>query len=87
MAYMPLDDELETKGMSTVEVIGGRFGNGWRCHQLHTVNDTTWSLLDLTPILAVICAGIVAVWIGSVLSLGKEYTQAMAQQATSLITA
>ena len=82
MAYMPLDDELKTKGMSAVEVIGGRFGKmgGGVINSTLLMILPTWSLLDLTPILAVICAGIVAVWIGSVLSLGKEYTQAMAQQ-------
>jgi AAA family ATP:ADP antiporter len=82
MAYMPLDDELKTKGMSAVEVIGGRFGKmgGGVINSTLLMLLPAWTLLDLTPILAFICAIIVAVWIGSVLSLGREYHAAMDAQ-------
>ena len=86
MAYMPLDDELKTKGMSAVEVIGGRFGKmgGGVINSTLLMLLPAWTLLDLTPILAFVCAIIVAVWIGSVLSLGREYHAAMdAQEAAS----
>ncbi len=86
MAYMPLDDELKTKGMSAVEVIGGRFGKmgGGVINSTLLIVLPAWTLLDLTPILAVICAIIVAIWIGSVLSLGREYHAAMDAQKESV---
>ena len=82
MAYMPLDDELKSKGMSAVEVIGGRFGKmgGGVINSTLLMILPSWTLLDLTPILAVLCGIIVALWIGSVLNLGREYHAEMAKQ-------
>ncbi|MEC8461329.1 MAG: Npt1/Npt2 family nucleotide transporter [Pseudomonadota bacterium] len=83
MAYMPLDDELKTRGMSAVEVIGGRFGKmgGGVINSTLLILLPAWSLMDLSPILAVLCGIIVVIWISSVFSLGKKYNFAMAKQA------
>lgn len=80
MAYMPLDSELKTKGMSAVEVIGGRFGKmggGVITSTLLMIFHGS-TLLDLTPALAIICAVIVVMWIAAVFVLGKEYSAALA---------
>ena len=82
MAYMPLDDELKTKGMSAVEVIGGRFGKmgGGVINSTLLMIFPAASLLDLTPILAVFCVVIIVMWITAVFSLSGEYHNALAKQ-------
>lgn len=80
MAYMPLDEELKTKGMSAVEVIGGRFGKmgGGVINSSLLIIFPAATLLDLTPTLAVICSVIIVMWITAVFMLGKEYNSALA---------
>lgn len=82
MAYMPLDDELKTKGMSAVEVIGGRFGKmgGGVINSTLLMIFPAASLLDLTPILAVFCVVIIIMWITAVFALSGEYHSALAKQ-------
>ena len=79
---MPLDDEMKSKGMSAVEVIGGRFGKmgGGVINSTLLMLLPTWTLLDLTPILSVVCALIVVLWFYSVYSLGGRYESAMADR-------
>jgi AAA family ATP:ADP antiporter len=79
MAYMPLDEELKTKGMAAVEVVGGRLGKSGGGF----IQSTTFLLFpafgfaEATPIFGLICTGIVVAWIYAVKALGKEYTNAM----------
>ena len=82
MAYMPLDDELKTKGMSAVEVIGGRLGKSGGGFILSTIFliFPTYTFADATPILAVLCGIIVITWIYAVRALGREYEAALALQ-------
>jgi AAA family ATP:ADP antiporter len=79
MAYMPLSEELKTKGMSAVEVIGGRFGKmgGGVINSSLLMMFPAATLLDLTPIIAIICALILVIWLQTVFSLGKSYEQAL----------
>lgn len=64
MAYMPLDEELKTKGMSAVEVIGGRFGKmgGGVITSTLTMIFPSATIMSLTPTLGGICAVIIFFW-------------------------
>ena len=89
MAYMPLDDELKTKGMSAVEVIGGRFGKmgGGVINSTLLMIFPTASLLDISPILAVLCLVIIVMWTLAVLSLSGEYHSALEKRELEAKTA
>jgi len=78
MAYMPLDDELKTKGMSAVEVIGGRLGKsgGGFLLSLIFLIFPSYTFSEATPILAVLCGLILVMWIYAVKALGREYEAA-----------
>lgn len=80
MAYMPLDEELKTKGMSAVEVIGGRFGKmgGGVINSTLLMIFPGATILSLTPTIGILCGVIVVIWFVAVLSLGKEYQEALA---------
>jgi AAA family ATP:ADP antiporter len=80
MAYMPLDEELKTKGMSAVEVIGGRFGKmgGGVINSSLLMIFPGASILSLTPTLGILCALIVVIWVAAVVTLGKDYEHALA---------
>lgn len=71
--------------MSAVEVIGGRFGKMGSGVMTSTLLMfvTTSSLLSIIPILAVICAIIVILWIGTIFELGKEYHAALDKRKES----
>jgi len=82
MAYMPLSDDLKTKGMSAVEVIGGRLGKMGGGVILSTIFILypSYTFAEVTPLLAVLCGLIVLSWIGAVRVLGREYEAATAAQ-------
>ncbi len=86
MAYMPLSDELKTKGMSAVEVIGGRLGKSGGGFIVSTIflAFPAYSFAEVTPILAGLCGLIVISWIGAVQVLGREYESAIATQKREL---
>ena len=78
MAYIPLDDEMKTKGKAAVDVIGGRFGKagGGVIQSTFFILFTSYSFTegnDPTPYFACIFFVIVILWIFAVQRLSKEY--------------
>lgn len=73
MAYIPLDDELKTKGKAAVDVVGGRLGKTGG-----GVIQSSFFLLGFTfqtalPWFAAVFFVIVILWIVAVQSLNKQY--------------
>jgi len=86
MAYMPLSDDLKTKGMSAVEVIGGRLGKmggGVILSSIFLICPS-YTFAEITPLLAILCGSIVLMWIGAARTLGREYEAAMVAQQREL---
>ncbi len=78
MAYIPLDQDLKTKGKAAVDVIGGRLGKaagGWTILGIFTVF-AVQDIMIVTPYLAVIIAGIVLAWVVGVGALSVRYNRA-----------
>ncbi len=75
MAYIPLDDELKSKGKAAVDVVGGRFGKSGG----GIIQSTFFILLpnltfnEATPYFAGICIFIICCWLYGVKSLSNEY--------------
>ncbi|MDR1333619.1 MAG: NTP/NDP exchange transporter [Holosporaceae bacterium] len=77
MSYIPLDDELKSKGKAAVDVIGGRAGkSGGAAIQFLLLNVVFAgsSLVQLAPIISVIFAVILLLWFYAVYGLNKEFT-------------
>lgn len=85
MSYIPLDDELKTKGKAAVDVVGSRFGkSGGAVIQ--------WALLlipgaelatNLLPITGTIFAIITVLWCVAVYFLHKDFTKLTTEQAAA----
>jgi len=75
MAYIPLDDEMKTKGKAAVDVIGGRFGKsgGGIIQSTFFILLPTYTFAEATPYFAGIFFVIVILWIFAVQGLSKEY--------------
>jgi AAA family ATP:ADP antiporter len=75
MAYIPLDKELQTKGQSAVEVIGGRFGKsgGGIIQSTFFLLMPSFTFVEATPYFGGIFFVIILLWIYAVKSLNKEY--------------
>jgi ATP:ADP antiporter, AAA family len=75
MAYIPLDDEMKSKGKAAVDVVGGRLGKSGGA----IIQSTLFIILpnltfqEATPILAVFFFVIVVAWTYAVAALSKEY--------------
>jgi len=75
MAYIPLDDELKSKGKAAVDVVGGRMGKSGG----GVIQSTLFMLIpsltftEATPILGVFFIAIVIIWTYAVKALSKEY--------------
>ncbi|PCJ27159.1 MAG: AAA family ATPase [Rickettsiales bacterium] len=82
MAYIPLDDEMKTKGKAAVDVIGGRFGKsgGGIIQSTFFILMPAASFTEATPIFASIFFGIVVLWVFVVRALGKEYNKKLLRQ-------
>jgi len=79
MAYIPLDQELKTKGKAAVDVIGGRLGKaggGLITLALLTITAAE-SVASLLPYLAAIAGFIILLWILAVSGLNKLYQAAV----------
>lgn len=75
MSYIPLDQELKTKGKAVVDVIGGRMGKaagGWTILGLFTVSSAT-DAMQLAPYLGYFIGVVVVAWIFGVIALAKRY--------------
>lgn len=81
MAYIPLDDEMKSKGKAAVDVIGGRFGKsgGGIIQSTFFILMPAYSFVEATPFFAAIFFVIVILWIYAVSALGKEYNKKIAE--------
>jgi AAA family ATP:ADP antiporter len=75
MAYIPLDDELKSKGKAAVDVVGGRFGKsgGGIIQSTFFILFPSLNFGDATPYFAAICIFIILCWLYGVRSLSTEY--------------
>ena len=76
MSYIPLDDDLKSKGKAAVDVVGGRAGkSGGAAIQFLLLNMlfVGCSLTELAPLIAVIFALILALWFFAVSGLNKSF--------------
>jgi AAA family ATP:ADP antiporter len=76
MSYIPLDEELKSKGKAAVEVIGGRAGkSGGALIQfvLLQVIFVGSSLVELAPVIALIFVVILLFWFFAVSGLNKQF--------------
>lgn len=75
MAYIPLDDELKTKGKAAVDVVGGRLGKsgGGVIQSTFFILLPSFSFHEATPYFALIFFGIVFLWSIAVAALSLEY--------------
>lgn len=75
MAYIPLDQELKTKGKAVVDVIGGRLGKaagGWTILGLFTIFSAT-DAMEVAPYLGFFIGAVVVLWIIGVIALSRRY--------------
>ena len=76
MSYIPLDDELKSKGKAAVDVIGGRAGkSGGALIQFLLLNVifVGSSLVELAPVIAGIFIVILLVWFYAVSGLNTQF--------------
>lgn len=74
MAYIPLDDELKTKGKAVVDVVGGRVGKGaggWI--QMGLQLGTGASLVGIAPYASAIFVTLCGIWFVAVGNLNKKF--------------
>lgn len=75
MTYIPLDDELKTKGKAAVDVVGGRLGKsgGGIIQSTLFMLMPSLTFIEAIPYFAVIFFFIVLIWLYAVKALGTEY--------------
>jgi len=74
MAYIPLDDELKTKGKAAVDVVGARLGkSGGAFIQFMLIWATGLSINDLAGFFFAIFSVIIFAWMFGVRELSKEF--------------
>jgi AAA family ATP:ADP antiporter len=81
MSYIPLDDEMKTKGKAAVDVVGGRFGKagGGIIQSTVFLLTPSYTFAEATPFFASIFFLIVILWILAAKALGKEYKARLAE--------
>lgn len=83
MSYIPLDDELKSKGKAAVDVIGGRAGkSGGALIQFLLLNVifVGASLVELAPVIAGIFIVILLIWFYAVSGLNKQFLKITSEQ-------
>lgn len=81
MAYIPLDDELKSKGKAAVDVVGGRLGKsgGAAIQSSFFFLFPLLTFTDAIPYFAVIFFVIVLLWLYSISKLSVEYNNRLAE--------
>lgn len=89
MSYIPLDDEMKTKGKAAVDVIGGRFGKsgGGIIQSTFFILMPAYSFTEATPFFASVFFFIVIVWVFAVRALSVEYTAKLAENELAVADA
>ena len=79
MAYIPLDDELKTKGKAAVDVVGGRMGKsgGGVIQSTFFMLLPSFTFVEATPYFGLVFVVIVILWTYAVNALSKEYNKAV----------
>ena len=87
MTYIPLDDNLKTKGKAAVDVVGGRLGKslgGWiQQILLLTIGGDQ---MDLVPYLLVILIIAGAVWLFSIFCLNIRFKSIANKQEAGAVS-
>ncbi|MDG1437269.1 MAG: Npt1/Npt2 family nucleotide transporter [Rickettsiaceae bacterium] len=85
MSYIPLDEEMKTKGKAAVDVIGGRLGKsgGAFIQSTFFLLLPSYNFVEATPFFAAIFLVIVVLWIFAVRALGVEYNAKIAETEAS----
>jgi AAA family ATP:ADP antiporter len=82
MAYIPLDDEMKSKGKAAVDVVGGRLGKSGGA----AIQSTLFMLIpslnfaEATPYFAGVFFVVVILWIFAVKALGREYAKKLEEK-------
>lgn len=84
MAYIPLDDEIKTKGKAAIDVICNPLGKsgGALIQQFMIIG--FGSLASSTPYLGVILLSIVLIWIKAAMSLNKQFSALQAETGNTI---
>ena len=84
MAYIPLSQDLKSKGKAAVDVIGGRLGKsgGAVIQSTFFIIFHTFTFIDAIPYFAVIFFIVVLGWIFAVNALSKRYYVALKESET-----
>jgi AAA family ATP:ADP antiporter len=84
MAYIPLDEELKTKGKAAVDVIGGRAGKagGAFVQSMLIMIMATKDVVVIAPICFATFVGVCLIWFVSVKLLNKRINKAIAKTNT-----
>lgn len=79
MAYIPLDDELKSKGKAAVDVVGGRLGKsgGGIIQSTFFMLFPSLTFTEATPYFGAFFVVIVVLWTFAVKALSKEYGKAL----------
>lgn len=77
MSYIPLDNELKTKGKAAVDVVGGRLGKsgGGIVQSTFFMLMPSLSFVEAAPYFAVIFFFVVLAWLYAVKALSTEYNK------------
>ncbi len=81
MAYIPIDEELKTKGKAAVDVVGARLAKSWGAFiqaAIFSLFPNT-SYAEITPYLMIIFVVICLIWLVNVRFLNLEYKKYLAR--------